>query len=140
MKRAAVQWGIGRYLYKLPSVWVKIKPQGKTYVIDEVPKLPNWATVDNKKIDWKNEPKNILPDNIQECINCFKSLNITQAELENYLHLEAEMFTEKDISSLKTIWWQIKKGNKTKEDFFITENENKRGQKTLNLERSLTNE
>lgn len=33
MKRAAVQWGIGRYLYELPEVWVDIEPRGKSYYI-----------------------------------------------------------------------------------------------------------
>jgi hypothetical protein len=43
-KRAGVMWGIGRYLYALPNVWVPIKPQGKSYVIVEPPTLPDWAT------------------------------------------------------------------------------------------------
>lgn len=43
MKRAAVQWGIGRYLYKLPDFWVEIKQQGRSYVIAKKPTLPNWA-------------------------------------------------------------------------------------------------
>lgn len=43
MKRAAYQWGIGRYLYKLPSQWAKLKPMGKSYVLAETPKLPAWA-------------------------------------------------------------------------------------------------
>ena len=33
MKRAAVQWGIGRVLYKMDTVWVDVEPQGKSYVI-----------------------------------------------------------------------------------------------------------
>lgn len=32
-KRAAVNWGIGRYLYDLPSPWVEIEPAGKSYRI-----------------------------------------------------------------------------------------------------------
>jgi hypothetical protein len=32
-KRAAVRWGIGRYLYHLPSPWVEIEKRGKTSVI-----------------------------------------------------------------------------------------------------------
>lgn len=32
-KRAAVLWGIGRYLYDLDSPWVEIKAQGRSYVI-----------------------------------------------------------------------------------------------------------
>lgn len=43
MKRAAYQWGIGRYLYKLPSVWVPIKQVGRSYVIVQNPELPKWA-------------------------------------------------------------------------------------------------
>lgn len=40
-KRAAVKWGIGRYLYSMELVWVKAKPKGKSAVIDdaELPKL-----------------------------------------------------------------------------------------------------
>lgn len=34
-KRAAVRWGIGRYLYDLESPWVKLKPMGKSYAIDD---------------------------------------------------------------------------------------------------------
>jgi hypothetical protein len=35
LKRAAVVWGIGRYLYSFPSIWVKIRPLGKSFIIDE---------------------------------------------------------------------------------------------------------
>ena len=40
-KRAAVRWGIGRYLYDLDSPWVEIEPAGKSYKIkeSEKPKL-----------------------------------------------------------------------------------------------------
>lgn len=34
-KRAAVNWGIGRYLYELPSPWVKIVGAGRSYKIDD---------------------------------------------------------------------------------------------------------
>lgn len=37
-KRAAVRWGIGRYLYDLPSPWVELK-DGKHIVESEMPKL-----------------------------------------------------------------------------------------------------
>lgn len=45
MKRAAVQWGIGRYLYYLESPWVEIEPQGRSYRIKptQVIALPGWA-------------------------------------------------------------------------------------------------
>ncbi len=34
-KRAAVKWGIGRYLYALPTVWVRAEKRGKAVIIDE---------------------------------------------------------------------------------------------------------
>lgn len=34
-KRAAVLWGIGRYLYDLPSPWVEIEAHGKSYRITD---------------------------------------------------------------------------------------------------------
>lgn len=37
MKRAAVQWGIGRYLYDLPSVWVPLDERGR---FAEAPRIP----------------------------------------------------------------------------------------------------
>ena len=40
MKRAAVQFGIGRYLYKLDPIWVPLK-DGK--YLDFIPQLPVWA-------------------------------------------------------------------------------------------------
>ncbi len=44
LKRAAVKWGIGRYLYDLPTVWVDLEPRGSSWVIKgEPPKLPKWA-------------------------------------------------------------------------------------------------
>lgn len=32
-KRAAVKWGIGRYLYDLDSPWVELEPRGKSFAI-----------------------------------------------------------------------------------------------------------
>ena len=43
-KRAAVLWGVGRYLYDLPNEWVPIQARGKSYVLSVTPKLPAWAT------------------------------------------------------------------------------------------------
>lgn len=34
-KRAAVRWGIGRYLYDLPATWVEIEPAGRSFKIKE---------------------------------------------------------------------------------------------------------
>jgi hypothetical protein len=41
LKRVAVKFGIGRYLYKLPLVWLGYDPQKRKFT--EVPKMPSWA-------------------------------------------------------------------------------------------------
>jgi hypothetical protein len=41
LKRAAVKWGIGRYLYSLPAQWCDYDPQRKQ--LKGTPKLPDWA-------------------------------------------------------------------------------------------------
>lgn len=54
MKRAAVQWGIGRYLYRLPETWAHVHPQGSHYGKTkdgerfrwDPPALPAWALPD----------------------------------------------------------------------------------------------
>ncbi len=56
MKRAAYQWGIGRYLYKLPAQWMPIKKQGKSYVLAKTPALPKWALPGGQQ-PAENEPE-----------------------------------------------------------------------------------
>lgn len=43
-KRAAAVWGVGRYLYYLPNVWVAIDEYKK---LKEIPELPDWAKTRN---------------------------------------------------------------------------------------------
>lgn len=35
LKRAAVRWGVGRYLYEMTSPWVAIEPRGRGYFIPD---------------------------------------------------------------------------------------------------------
>ena len=37
MRRAAVQWGVGRYLYRIPNQWVPVDQQGR---LNQKPKIP----------------------------------------------------------------------------------------------------
>ena len=51
LKRAAVKFGIGRYLYKLPAKWVACESRGRSVVLKETPTLPIWALpvgIDNR--------------------------------------------------------------------------------------------
>lgn len=72
-KRAAVKWGIGRYLYDLKAPWVAIEQKGRSYVIakremamlqalltgDKVKKAPPGVMVVRK---WANEHIDYLND------------------------------------------------------------------------------
>jgi hypothetical protein len=75
-KRAAVKFGIGRYLYRLGNVWVPIKQAGKSYVLAGAPPtLPDWALpggppppsaytefpIEEGSFPTKEEPSNVVP-------------------------------------------------------------------------------
>lgn len=59
MKRAAVQWGIGRYLYSMNTVWVKTEQRGKSAAIadSEYTKLNNAHQAIVARIFGKQEQK-----------------------------------------------------------------------------------
>lgn len=50
MKRAAVQWGVGRYLYELPATWVRLDDRGRFAETPRIPRefvpdaAPSWAS------------------------------------------------------------------------------------------------
>jgi hypothetical protein len=55
-KRAAVMWGIGRYLYSMSNEWVPITEKGRSHVLVAPPTLPPWATPEGyKEIMLKRE-------------------------------------------------------------------------------------
>ena len=54
LKRAASTWGIGRYLYYLPNIWVDIKPKGNSYELAELPQLPEWALPNTNIERWED--------------------------------------------------------------------------------------
>lgn len=140
MKRAAVQWGIGRYLYNLPGQWVKVDGNKK---IIERPKLPNWALPDNLKHKQQNfedikPQKSKLSIDIENCVKAFEKIGVKQNELETYLCLEIDTFTNKDLDTLRMVYQQILNGKK-KEDFF-PQFDTKRSQQTLKLDEYLKEE
>jgi hypothetical protein len=50
LKRAGVRWGIGRYLYYLPTKWVEMN---KYRQIENPPTLPSWALPKNLSSEKK---------------------------------------------------------------------------------------
>jgi hypothetical protein len=88
-KRAAVQWGIGRYLYDVDSPWVEIEPMGRSYKIAEsakhalmkalgghkAPPLPPEKKSEPKADEWKPivvpPPKEWLPESAKMFTGAF---------------------------------------------------------------------
>jgi len=65
-KRAAVRFGVGRYLYYLPNEWVAIKPAGKSCKIISPPDLPSWAKPG--KHQFKPGERQTIYDQVIECL------------------------------------------------------------------------
>jgi hypothetical protein len=72
-KRAAVQWGIGRYLYDLPEYWQDVRERGQFYINDQKsgvkgywdsPVLPAWAIPEDKRKG--NTPSSSTPRDKEE--------------------------------------------------------------------------
>lgn len=69
MKRAAVQWGVGRYLYHLPEGWAEIVQQGGNYGKTKdnktfrwlPPALPPWALPGGKGRPGPDDKPGTLP-------------------------------------------------------------------------------
>lgn len=58
LKRAAVSWGIGRYLYRSPNWWAQIVPKGTSYAFTDASitelkgKYDNWLLPGKKEKFW----------------------------------------------------------------------------------------
>lgn len=81
MKRAAVQWGIGRYLYNLKENFAIVSDDGKysgktkegTYFKWSPPKLPDWALPNASKVTPPVTPPKALTKAEQDELNSLKS-------------------------------------------------------------------
>lgn len=124
MKRAAVQWGIGRYLYKLPTMWVAIEQNGKSYKLKgKPPELPAWALPESMRQETKTFTENVeisIPKHIQDIISAFSEFQVTQADLENYVNNEAFAFTQDDMATLREVYKRLKYRGEQKENIFPT--------------------
>jgi len=56
LKRTAVKWGIGRYLYRLPKMWVGYDAARKQ--LAETPDLPSWALPGGTRSTGEQAPTN----------------------------------------------------------------------------------
>jgi hypothetical protein len=66
-KRAAIKWGIGRYIYRLPKQWADYDEKKRRFVKD--PTLPTYAT---RKEERRPEEHKQFPQNGQEFFDRLK--------------------------------------------------------------------
>jgi len=60
LKRAAVQFGVGRYLYMLPDKWLALKEEGTQFADTQELVLPDWATPEG----WKKRVLKLTDDDM----------------------------------------------------------------------------
>lgn len=88
LKRAAVLWGVGRYLYDVPNIWVEID-QYKKIKNPNDPRLSAALAAAEEGIRLPSEPEPEEP-------------KITQLSGEEFLLLQTEIRESKDIGELKS--------------------------------------
>ncbi|MED1602642.1 Rad52/Rad22 family DNA repair protein [Alkalihalophilus marmarensis] len=91
MKRAAYQWGIGRYLYKIPSIWCPIKPAGKSYTLASKPTLPAWALPSDNSEDPNQSYTEQPPEE--------ETITATEEQLENIKTTINELAVMRDTTT-----------------------------------------
>lgn len=101
-KRAAVRFGVGRYLYYLSNEWVPIKEAGRSYKLVAPPKLPYWAKPKAEREKIGLNPVN--HNKVNEAIKFFKR-KIDEDSLED------------NYESIQTLW----KGLSTDEGLAVTD-------------------
>jgi hypothetical protein len=97
MKRAAYQWGIGRYLYSLPTKWVKIKQVGKSYKIDmtkeQLEKLIPTEFLPN---EYK-----ITQEHIKKIMTLAHSCNFTDDDIKKWIKIKFSKKSKKDLNLIE---------------------------------------
>jgi hypothetical protein len=96
-KRAAVLWGIGRYLYDLPNEWVPLV-DGKR--LQNAPKLPAWATPEG--FDALNSKAPAQP--ALDMSPAARAKRITEGVKKGDAAGAADVLSREDKATLDAIW------------------------------------
>ena len=101
MKRAAAQWGIGRYLYDIPNEWADIIQSGNSYKFKQRPKLSAEFLPDNDT--GKDGLADIATDDEIQLLD--KSEERTK-KISNFQHEKLlSILSQNDISEDKVKKW-----------------------------------
>lgn len=97
LKRAAVQYGVGRYLYYIPNQWFKLNEYG---LFEEEPQLPSWAKPQANLENWEDIA-------IME-YDPTKDVDIENLEDEQFVDKEAETILKDARSKRQEIIKRVK--------------------------------
>lgn len=122
MKRAAVQWGIGRYLYELPEFWVNVFPvrpkadrvffvkdsQGN-YMYWTPPDLPNWAVPEECCVVKKNEQPQQQKQELLEKFTQYVNLLRINEKSQHFLVSTFNLVNDTSYENAADIWGILEK-------------------------------
>lgn len=107
MKRSAVQWGIGRYLYKLETVFVQVSDKGQHYIgvkenhDDKYPKikgywndpqLPTWALPKDTAVKKSAKVEKFVTDNQKQLImELLEKRGVPKEEMPSTLSIQFDV-------------------------------------------------
>lgn len=102
-KRAAVQWGIGRYLYQLEETWAQVSEHGtfagqyvdkktgeKLFFKFDPPALPDWAVPKAESKAPKITPDALDMDRVMKAVDWFKKIIDTDDLEANYAKVQEQ--------------------------------------------------
>ena len=104
MKRSAVQWGIGRYLYELEAGYANVHDKGKHYQSGkkdnypafkwDSPPLPKWALPDNSQQDACTKEDSGFMEKLKSCGTVSELNNLWLSLSKEEKHKYLPIFTE----------------------------------------------
>lgn len=92
-KRAAVRWGIGRYLYGMSTPWVEVEPAGKSFKIKdgELRKLEALLEAHTGKIEWGSPSERAMA---RALANSIKTTVFTSDDVRRFREANAGVFAQ----------------------------------------------
>lgn len=96
LKRAAVKFGVGRYLYNLPKQWVDYDPQKKQFT--QKPKLPPVTRPDQAPTSI---PKTDFVTKVDAAIDAFAEIGVPVVDIERMLGHLIESVKQPELDKIR---------------------------------------
>lgn len=97
-KRAAVRWGIGRYLYDIESPWVELEEAGRSYAIKKSEYAKLARLLPGAKVEAPAEEPDDLSERIADTLIAALQTSVSRATLDDWAALPGTKKTMADLS------------------------------------------